>query len=175
METRGLSGVRIRLAEADEFDAVDRVIDAAYAHDYGPSEPHDAMHFARNRAELYDVWIARDAAGQVVGSVTTRRAGGPSLHEDVADDELDLRLLGVSPSARRLGVGAELMRFVIVEAERQGFRGVFLKTAPNMVGAHRLYESLGFTRATARDGLWINGQRVLDLFSYTYPLEGVTA
>ena len=72
-------------------------IDDAYAHDYGPSDHRDEMRFARVRAEAFDVWVARDETGELIGSVTTRRPGGASLHEDVAVDELDLRLLGVSP------------------------------------------------------------------------------
>lgn len=164
-----------RLADPREFEAIDQHIDTAYTHDYGPSDHRDEMRFARVRAERFDVWVARDAEGQLVGSVTTRRKGGPSLHEDVADDELDLRLLGVSPAARRRGVAAALMRRVIEHASESGFRAVFLKTAPNMGGAHRLYEALGFVRTEHRDGLWIGGRRVLDLFSYEYPLGAQTA
>lgn len=160
----------IELAAPGEYEAIDRLILDAYSHDYGPSESYDAMRFARTRAERFDVWVARDASGELLGSVTTRRQGGPSLHEDVADDELDLRLLGVSPAARRRGVGAAIMGRVAEHALEQGFSAVYLKTAPNMGGAHRLYDSLGFVRTPERDGLWIGGERVLDLFSYVYPL-----
>lgn len=163
--------IDVRLARAEELDAVDELIRDAYAHDYGPADERgDPMHLARVRAERFDVWVAVDAVGGLLGSVTTRRAGGPSLHEDVEPDELDLRLLGVSPAARRRGIGAALMGHVLSEAARSGFAGVFLKTAPNMRGAHRLYAALGFTRVPQRDGLWIGGRRVLDLFSYRYEL-----
>ena len=164
-----------RLADPSEYEAIDRLIDDAYAHDYGPSDHRDEMRFARVRAEAFDVWVARDETGELLGSVTTRRRGSPSLHEDVAEDELDLRLLGVSPAARRRGVAAALMRRVIEHASESGFRAVYLKTAPNMGEAHRLYEALGFVRTEHRDGLWIGGERVLDLFSYVYPLEAVGA
>lgn len=163
--------IDVALARLDELDEVDALITEAYAHDYGPSDHGDAMQFSRVRAERFDVWVARDAAGTLLGSVTTRRRGGPSLHEDVRDDELDLRLLGVSPAARRRGVGARIMRRVAEHAAQQGFGAVFLKTAPNMRGAHRLYEALGFERVRERDGLWIGGERVLDLFSYRYSLR----
>lgn len=162
----------IELARPEEYAGIDRLILEAYSHDYGPGEGSDTMRFAEARAERFDVWVAKDSSGVLLGSVTTRRRGGPSLHEDVADDELDLRLLGVSPAARRRGVGAALMHRVVEHASREGFGAVFLKTAPNMGGAHRLYEALGFARTVERDGLWIGGERVLDLFSYVYPLEG---
>jgi len=170
----GGPALEIALALEADFDAIDALIDAAYAHDYGPSDEHeDPMHRARARAERFDVWVARDpsAGGVMLGSVTTRRAGGPSLHEDVRPAELDLRLLGVSPAARRRGVAAAIMRRVIAAAGDSGFEAVVLKTAPNMTGAHRLYEALGFARVPERDGLWIDGVRVLDLFTYVYPLR----
>ena len=168
------SEIRIRAALPTEYPEIDRLIDAAYAHDYGEDEhDDDPMHRSAVRAETFDVWIAADEDGELLGSVTTRRSGGPPLHEDVADDELDLRLLGVSASARRRGIAAALMRHVFAEARIQGFAAVVLKTAPNMRGAHRLYDALGFERVPERDGLWIDGERVLDLFTYAQRLDGL--
>lgn len=160
----------IEFARPEEHEEIDRLILDAYAHDYGPSERGDSMRFARVRAEQFDVWVARDQEGTILGSVTTRRVGGRALHEDTGVGELDLRLLGVSPRARRQGIGAKIMREVTRYAQQEGFDAVVLKTAPHMAGAHRLYETLGFDRAEHRDGLWIGGERVLDLYSYVYPL-----
>ncbi|SJN12335.1 putative acetyltransferase [Leucobacter sp. 7(1)] len=169
--SEALAEVRVRAAVSADFAAIDALIDSAYAHDYGPrTGGTDPMHRAAERAREHDVWVAVDAAGTYVGSVTTRRLGGPPLHEDVADDELDLRLLGVSPAARRRGVAASLMRDVAARAEAQGWRAVVLKTAPDMRGAHRLYEALGYARQPERDGLWIGGKKVIELFNYALPL-----
>lgn len=171
--------VTIELACEADFEEVDRVIREAYAHDYGPSTQGtarpDPMLFASGRAEQFNVWVARDEHGMIVGSVTTRRAGGPSLHEDALPHELDLRLVGVSPSARRRGIAAQLMRHVTEHAGEVGFTGVFFKTAPHMTPAHHLYDALGFIRAHDRDGLWIGGEKQFDLFSYVMPLEGSPA
>lgn len=163
--------VLIRLARPDEFEAIDTLIRAAYTHDYGEKgHATDSMQFASARAQNYDVWVAEDTTGTLVGSVTTRRVGAPPLHEDVREDELDLRLLGVAPEARRRGIAAALMQHVINNARGLGWHGVFLKTGPGMTGAHGLYEHLGFIRVPERDGLWIGGRKVLDLFTYVYPL-----
>lgn len=164
--------LEIRRAQAGEHAGIDELLRAAYAHDYGPSgSAGDPMHRADVRARAHDVWVAIDSDGLFVGSVTTRRPGGPSLHEDVAETELDLRLLGVSPLARRRGIGAAIMRHIEDVARDAGWSAVTLKTAPNMSGAHRLYEALGFSRTPERDGLWIGGERVLDLFNYVLPLS----
>ncbi|WP_051701594.1 GNAT family N-acetyltransferase [Mycetocola saprophilus] len=161
----------IRLARPEEFEAIDTLIRAAYTHDYGDKgHATDPMQFAASRAENYDVWVAEDASGALLGSVTTRRVGVPPLHEDVREGELDLRLLGVAPEARRRGIAAALMRHVMTSARADGWHTVFLKTGPGMTGAHGLYEHLGFVRTPERDGLWIGGTKVLDLFTYVYPL-----
>lgn len=162
----------IRRPSPEEYAAVDRLIEESYAHDYGPSDPHDdPVYRSAVRDRDYEVWVAADAGDRLLGSVTLRAPGGPPLHEDVAEDELDLRLLGVSPSARRRGVAATLMRQATARAAESGRAAVVLKTAPNMRGAHRLYEALEFSRAPERDGLWIGGERVLDLYAYVYPLR----
>lgn len=165
----------IEFARPEEHEEIDQLILDAYTHDYGPSERGDSMRFARVRAEQFDVWAARNQEGLILGSITTRRKGGRPLHEDTADGELDLRLLAVSPRARRQGIGAKIMREVAAHAQREGFETVVLKTAPHMTGAHVLYESLGYDRAKERDGLWIAGERVLDLYSYVLPLGAVHA
>ncbi|GAA1315516.1 GNAT family N-acetyltransferase [Leucobacter albus] len=161
----------IRRARADEYAAIDQLVTEAYAHDYGARESGgDPLHESAVRDRDFEVWVAASQTNELVGSVTLRKAGGPSLHEDVAEHELDLRLLGVSPGARRRGVGAALMRHAATVAAERGFAAVVLKTAPNMTGAHRLYESLGFDRTPARDGLWIGGNRIIDLYSYVLPV-----
>lgn len=163
---------------AGDHDAVDRLVTAAYEHDYGPRQHHgdepDPIRFSRVRSRGFDVWTARDAAGDLVGTVTTPTAGGERLMEDSRDDELDFRLLAVAPDARRRGIGAALTRHVIDLARRRGFRRVFMKSGPDMLGAHLLYERLGFRRDPARDGLILGGRHVFDLFAFTYdisPLE----
>ena len=157
----------VRLAREEEYGAVDALIAEAYAHDYGPTdESGDPIRRAAARSRDYEVWVAVDEAGELLGSVTLRRRGGPPLHEDVAPDELDLRLLGVAPRARRRGVAAALMARAAERAVESGFAAVVLKTAPDMRGAHRLYEALGYARAPERDGLWAGGRRLFDLYAY---------
>lgn len=166
----GREALTIRRARATEYAAIDLLVTAAYAHDYGTREAGgDPLHQSAVRDRDFEVWIAESAEGELLGTVTLRKAGGPPLHEDIAENELDLRLLGVSPGARRRGVGAALMRHARLVAAQNGFGAVVLKTAPNMAGAHRLYESLGFDRAPERDGLWIGGKRIIDLYSYVLP------
>ena len=169
VEADASAGIRVRRVRPDEYAATDALVWEAYDTDYGPSQhARDEMQYAAVRDRAYDVWVAVDGAGELVGSVTTRRSGGDLLHEDFAPDELDLRLLAVSVRARRRGVAATIMRHVIEVGRLEGWSAVVLKTAPHMTGPQALYESLGFERATENDGLWIGGVRQFDLYAYRY-------
>lgn len=172
VDRRTDTGIRIDRVAAGEHERLDDLITAAYEHDYGPrqrdGEP-DPLSFSRVRAERFDVWVAREiSSGALLGSVTTPRADGEKLMEDSTSAELDFRLLAVSVDARRRGIGAALTRHVLHLARERGFRAVFMKSAPNMHSAHRLYESLGFRRDPARDGLIIGGCRVRDLHAFVH-------
>jgi predicted N-acetyltransferase YhbS len=162
------AGIAIRLVQTGEHDAVDELVREAYEFDYGPRDHgHDPFRLAVNRARATDLWVAVDAGtGALVGTITVGRLATPRMMDDALPDELDFRLLAVSPSARGRGIGEALVRHVIEQAGLQSLRGVFMKSGPDMVGAHRLYTRVGFRRDTARDGLFRDGVKVLDLFAF---------
>jgi ribosomal protein S18 acetylase RimI-like enzyme len=167
----------VSLARPDEFEAVDALVLAAYEHDYGPRDRSgDPFHRAEHRAASFDIWVTREAgaAGALLGTVTTPRPGGAALMEDIGEGELDFRLLAVSPDARHRGIGELLTRHVLQLARERGLDGVFLKSAPDMVGAHRLYEKVGFRRDPGRDGLVVDGVRVKDLYAFVTSLSPKT-
>lgn len=170
--------IEVRLAAPEEHSAVDELVRRAYEFDYGPREEiaggEDDPRFARVRAREFDIWVAVDPqTGALLGTITIRRAGGQSLMEDAVADELDFRLLGVSPDARRSGIGSLLTRLAADEARRGGYARVFLKSAPNMVRAHQLYEKLGYRRDPDRDGLIIGGRKVHDLIAFVLPVPAL--
>ena len=169
-----MSALDIRLAAPEEHAAVDALVAEAYAFDYGPrNDDGDEMRHARARAERFDVWVAADPeSGQLLGSVTTTRAQGENLMEDAGANELTFRLLAVSPHVRRRGVGTALIRHTIALAQARGDRRVFLKSAPNMHGAHELYVTLGFRRDPGRDGLVIAQVKTIDLYAFAFEIIG---
>jgi predicted N-acetyltransferase YhbS len=84
-------------------------------------------------------------SGRIVGSVT--------LEEDgvVGDDDPEpepnasqVRMLGVDPAARGMGVGRALMEASIERARTRGKRFVTLRTTGLMKAAGGLYASMGF-------------------------------
>lgn len=87
--------------------------------------------------------LLAELGGEPVGSVTTW-AGPPGEDEPGLTN---LVAMYVSPSARRRGVGAALVRAALLEARAQGRHVVHLEVASSNHGARSLYERTGF-RAT---------------------------
>ncbi|MGO1434588.1 MAG: GNAT family N-acetyltransferase [Canibacter sp.] len=167
--------LHFRIATDRDYAAIDALVKEAYAYDYGPREAdEDELHTAAGRAKSgFLVWAIERETGhgtlELVATITTQTPGEPAIHEDAHSDEFDLRLLAVSPNARRAGIGRAVIEFVIRYAGEHGYPTVFLKTGENMLGAQKLYENMGFTRHIDRQGVWINGVNIFDARSYTYP------
>jgi ribosomal protein S18 acetylase RimI-like enzyme len=93
---------------------------------------------------LIDGVIAGSATLELDSRVT------PSTAEPLAPDEAHLRMLGVSPDHRGLGVGRSLVAACIELARNRGKRRLTLETSPLMVAAQRLYLTMGFTSTGER-------------------------
>ena len=77
-------------------------------------------------------------------------------------------MLAVDPAVGGRGIGRALTEACMARARTDGRVGMTLYTLPTMGVAHRLYESLGFGRDTARDWEYMPGEW---LWSYTIRFE----
>ncbi|MGR2753919.1 N-acetyltransferase family protein [Agromyces arachidis] len=145
-------GLVVRLMRDDESPMVGALVRRAYEADFDLTEDYLVeIEAVADRAREHEVWIAEDvASGEVLGTVTTPRAGRRMSAVARHADELDFRFLGVSSAARGRGVGEVLVRWVVDLAASRGIRRVVLNTGPQMAAAQRLYERLGFERLDDR-------------------------
>ncbi|WP_375387175.1 GNAT family N-acetyltransferase [uncultured Amnibacterium sp.] len=167
-----MADVVIRLAEPREYPDLGALTHAAYAADYPlhPGYAHTLRH-PEQRAADYEPWVAEDTGtGVLVGTTSVLRPGREEGRGRVRDGELYFRLLAVSPTARRRGIGALLTRFTYGLALDRGQHTVALNSGQHMTGAHALYRGLGFTRIEDRDVRLSEDGRDFTVYTFTRPV-----
>ena len=92
---------------------------------------------ASARAEGGRWWVA-EIAGRIVASAAAMPKAGA----------IELKRLYVSAASRKRGLGAHLVKLAEAEAHWRELPRVFLWTDTRFADAHRLYERLGYARAT---------------------------
>jgi putative acetyltransferase len=138
-------GIRVRPARDDDGDGLIELIGACWAEypgtvmDVDGELPHLRAIASAYRAWGGSVWVA-EAGGRVLGSVALVPAG---------EDAVELRMLYVSPDARRGGLGGRLLGLVEAEARRLGAGRVELWSDTRFTTAHRFYERRGYERGPA--------------------------
>jgi len=107
-------------------------------------------HFPRKRAEeLYAAWIRQDALGKarvvwVAASADNDPLGYISCHVDSALRRGQIGLVGVSPQARRKGIGKRLVLTALDSFWATGVDSITVVTSGSNLAAQRLYQQCGF-------------------------------
>ena len=154
----------IRDAKEEDLAAVSALLVDAYAQYMRP--PRETL-TAEERADwdgyrrnIADVWsrapisstIVAERDGKLLGSVNYYAPGqADSLDGAWPDGWASIRLLGVSPQARGLGIGRALMEECLRRARADGATTMGLHTTRLMDVARAMYLRLGFTRVPEYD------------------------
>lgn len=140
----------VRRAATDEGDAIGLLTLAAYRGDRVVDESY-ARELGDGTSRVRDAQVLVAFAGlRMVGSVTLAEPGMPYA-EIATPGELEVRMLGVDPAARRLGIADRLMDATEQRARDRGLAAVVLSTGPHMTAAQALYERRGYVRQPHRD------------------------
>jgi GNAT superfamily N-acetyltransferase len=172
-----LIAVEIREVRPEEYEQAGDVVARAYTEFWDPEDPGWREHLD----------LVRDVAGRVGRTVVLvaveggRVLGSASIEmEDVIGDDdrevtpgvAGLRMVGVDPARRRLGIGRALMEDVITRCRAAGKETLILRTTTPMLAAQRMYESLGFRRAPDID-MPVSAE--MTLIGYRLRLSGPTS
>ncbi|MCP8882992.1 ribosomal protein S18-alanine N-acetyltransferase [Devosia sp. XJ19-1] len=127
-----------------------------------PAETRDAKDMARIHGQsFYRGWPTSDfisfiedrATPAYIASDARRRIAGFALIRTVAD-EAELLTIAVEPRWRGKGVGRALMDAVFADLMLSPARRMFLEVDEQNLAAIRLYEKLGFSRISSRQGYY---------------------
>ncbi len=144
------SPIVVRRAASDEGEEIGLLTLAAYAGDRVVDEEY-AKELGDGTARVRDAHVLVAFAGlRLVGSVTLAESGTP-FAEIAEPGEIEVRMLGVDPAARRLGIADRLMDAAEQCARDRSLSAVVLSTAPHMTAAHALYDRRGYLPQPHRD------------------------
>lgn len=163
-------GFEIRLAREEEVDAVGELTAAAYLADRAVDERYlPELRAAAARAAAGELLVAVDPdGGRLLATATwfTWEAG-PRWAEGAGEGEAVMRMLAVSPAARREGLGRALTVECVRRARAAGCTRLRLLTGVGMTAARALYVGLGFRRDPRADVEPLPG---VQLLCYWLPL-----
>jgi len=133
---RDADGTRVR----ELFIEVNRLLSPAELRDAFDAYIERALADEIDRIEVYypehggAFWVVT-LRGGLVGMFGLERA---------SDDAMELRRMYVDPSARRLGIGRQMLLYAEAECRRRGFKRLELSTAEIQTEAIALYRSCGY-------------------------------
>jgi predicted N-acetyltransferase YhbS len=150
----------VREARPEEYAAVGALTAEAYRVDgllddrELPTEAtyEEKLLDAARRAREAELWVAADDDGAMLGTVTWCPVGSPWRQLALAEHQAEFRMLSVAPAGRRRGVARALVEACLDRARRDGMTEVVIWSHPRMLGAHALYDRMGFERAYDLDG-----------------------
>ena len=85
---------------------------------------------------------------------------GFALWRGVAD-EAEILTVGVKPSARRAGLGAQLLAEMLMASRAAGAKALFLEVAESNAAARALYARAGFAAIGERPRYYRNGDTAI--------------
>jgi ribosomal protein S18 acetylase RimI-like enzyme len=145
--------VLVREARESELDEIGAVTVEVYGSGLVGPEYLEVLRDTRSRwdAPATTILVALDDGTEGVLGVVVYAGPGSPWQDLATQDEAEIRMLGVLPSARDRGVGEALVRACLARAKAEGLPRVVLSTTLDMKAAHRLYARIGFARAPERD------------------------
>ena len=169
--------MEICIAGKDDFDKVGTLMAEVYAAlpDFpSPEEQPEYYQLLRNVGALTknpgtEILIAVNDDREILGAVVYFRdmkyygSGGTATAEKGA---AGFRLLAVHPESRGSGLGKALTQSCIDRARQEGLRKLVIHSTKAMMTAWKMYERMGFKRATDLDFM----QGELQVYGFRYLL-----
>ncbi len=127
----------IRKMECDDYEDIHQ-LNKELMYTYTLNKTKDNINkLLKNKEEYLYVYVAN---GKVIGYIH-----GSSYQLLFSDKLINILGLVISKNYRKDGIGKKLLNYLEVEASRNGYEGVILKTGIERVEAHKFYRKCGYT------------------------------
>jgi ribosomal protein S18 acetylase RimI-like enzyme len=165
---RGPRGPLVRPVRPEEWEEAGRATRAGFVALVGEDDRDylDLVADVAGRCDRTTVLVAVADDGRILGSVTVELTGKVNPERELEPGEAHLRMLGVAPEAQGRGVGRALVEAAAALARSAGKSRLTLGTRPEMAGARRLYDRVGFRAGPPAE--WAPGH---DYLTYELDLE----
>lgn len=140
--------MKVRDAVPGDFDHVATVLIDAYTAEWGESGWDDyrlELADVRSRAAAMRILVATTELDEVIGTVALLVPSSIARKIE-ARDAMELRMLAVSPIHQRNGVATALIHAATAATRAAALGRILLQSDDDLVAAHRLYATAGFTR-----------------------------
>jgi ribosomal protein S18 acetylase RimI-like enzyme len=119
------------------------------------------QNFEEELAQLPGDYAAPD--GRLLVAEHEGRAAGCVALRRLDPERCEMKRLYIPPEYRGSGLGRQMVLAIMAEARAIGYRWMRLDTLPQMIGAQKLYESVGFREIEAYRFNPVPGTRFLEV------------
>jgi putative acetyltransferase len=137
------TGITIRKIRPEDNAAIASVIRKTLE-EFGANRP-GTVYFDPTTDDLYRLFSREGSSYQVVEN-DQRIIGGGGIYpsDGLPADTCELVKMYLLPEARGIGLGKKMIAGCLEEANRLGYRKVYLETMPELKDALKIYEKFGF-------------------------------
>ena len=144
----------LRPMENADLDAVMVIEHEAFSDHW----PRSAYEYEINENEFSNAFVAEEN-GEILGAAVTY----------MIFDDAQIATIAVRKSARKQGIGAQMLEKIINDADQAGCSTLSLEVRVSNTPANRLYEKYGFITVNVRKGYYEDGE---DAYLMIKPLGG---
>lgn len=113
--------------------------------EFGANRP-GTVYFDDSTDHLYELFTAAPLSAYYIAEKEGLLLGGAGIYptDGLPADTCELVKMYLSPAARGMGLGRQMIGFCLDKAKENGFTRVYLETMPELKKAVSVYEKFGF-------------------------------
>lgn len=165
-----MEGIIIRHILPQDNEAMAGIIRRSLE-EFGANRP-GTVYFDNSTDHLFELFRSEHLSEYFIAEKDGQLLGGAGIYptDGLPEKTCELVKMYLTPSARGLGLGRNMITRCLEAARQKGFTAVYLETMPELKKAVTVYEKFGFTYLNAPMGN--SGHNGCDIWMIKYIGEG---